>query len=297
MTIFSYEEMITRNAGFVTADEQKALHAGRVFVCGVGGMGGAALQSLARAGLGHVSIADMDVFETSNLNRQVFATLDTIGTEKTRATHDALRRINPGIGVTMYGAEWVERLDEILPSHTIVINGMDDLAAGVALYRKAREHGATVIDAYTSPLPSVTVVRPNDPRPEERLRWPTVGRDWRTLTRDESDACKAAEAIYVMVHSSSARHIDLGIAAELMAGKRSRPSFAPMVIATGTLMAFEAVKLLLARESGADFRGVFLNPWTMRTEHPRARAVAWALERMAQRFLARMMQRGNSASV
>jgi molybdopterin-synthase adenylyltransferase len=291
MTGFTYDEMIVRNAGFVTADEQRRLRDGRILVCGVGGMGGAALQSLARAGLGHVTIADMDVFETSNLNRQVFATLDTIGTEKTRATCDALARINPELDVTVLGADWVERLDELLPAHPVVINGMDDLAAGIALYRKAREHGATVIDAYTAPLPSVTVVRPADPRPEERLRWPTLGIDWRALTREQSDACKAAEALYVMVHSSSAKHIDLTVAAELMAGKRSRPSFAPMVIATGTLMAFEAVKLLLGRGSGVDHRGVFLDPWAMRTEHPRPRAVAWAMERVARRFLSRVMAR------
>jgi hypothetical protein len=64
-----------------------------------------------------------------------------------------------------------------------------------------------------------------------------------------------------------------------------------MVIATGTLMAFEAVKLLLGRDSGADYRGVFFNPWSMRTEHPRPRPVAWALERVARRFLTRVMQR------
>lgn len=291
MSGFTYDDMITRNAGFVTDDEQRRLRDGRVFVCGVGGMGGAALQSLARAGLGHVTIADMDVFEVSNLNRQVFATLDTVGTEKTAATADALRRINPGIDVTIHGADWVEQLDAILPTHGIVINGMDDLAAGIALYRKAREHGATVIDAYTSPLPSVTVVRPGDLRPEERLHWPTIGCDWHEISRDQADACKAAEAIYVMVHSSSAKHIDLGVAAELMAGTRSRPSFAPMVIATGTLMAFEAVKLLLGRPSGVDYRGVFLNPWTMRTEHPRPAPVAWVLERLARQFLSRIMHR------
>jgi hypothetical protein len=42
-------------------------------------------------------------------------------------------------------------------------------------------HGATVIDAYTSPLPSVTVVRPADPRPEVRLGFPTVGAEWKSL--------------------------------------------------------------------------------------------------------------------
>jgi molybdopterin/thiamine biosynthesis adenylyltransferase len=224
------------------------------------------------------------------MNRQVFATLDTVGMPKVWATGEALCRINPEVELTAYGAEWVDRLDEILPSHPVVVNGMDDLAAGIRLYRKAREHGATVIDAYTAPLPSVTVVAPSAPRPEERLGFPTVGIDPRTLTREQIDACKVAEALYVMVHSSSAEHIDLGVAAELMAGKRSRPSFAPMVIATGTLMAFEAVKLLLGRPSGVDHRGVFFDPWTMRVERPRSAPAAWAMKRAARRVLARLLR-------
>jgi hypothetical protein len=127
------------------------------------------------------------------------------------------------------------------------------------------------------------------PRPEERLGFPTVGTDWRKLIPAQIDACKIAEAIYVMVHSSSAHHIDVALAADLVAGRTTRPSFAPMVIETGTLMAFEAVKLLLGRESGVDHRGVFLNPWTMEVERPRAAPVAWVRERIARRFLARMM--------
>ena len=286
---FSYDEMVTRNAGFLTAGEQATLRDGRVFVCGVGGMGGAAIQSLVRAGVGHFCLADMDLFETSNLNRQLFATLDTVGQPKIDATCAAIARINPDAGLTTFGPEWVDQLDEILPVHPVVVNGMDDLAAGIALYRKAREHGATVIDAYTAPLPSVTVVRPADPRPEERLGWPTVGTHWRALTLAQLDACKVAEAVYVMVNSSSADHIDLDVAAGLVAGTHRRPSFAPMVIETGTLMAFEAVKLLLGRGSGVDHRGVFLNPWTMAVERPRTAPVAWVRERIARRFLARML--------
>lgn len=286
---FTYEEMVTRNAGFVTKDEQQRLRDARVFVCGVGGMGGAALQSLVRAGVGHFTIADMDVFEVSNLNRQVFATLDTVGTGKVEATVAALKGINRDISVAAYGTEWLDHLDEILPEHPVVVNGMDDLAAGIALYRKAREHGATVIDAYTSPLPSVTVVAPGAPRPEERLKFGTAGKDPRALTTEQVDAAKLAEAIYVMVNSSSAKHIDLGIAAELMAGKRSRPSFAPMVIQTGTMMAFEAVKLILGRDT-VDHRGVFLNPWTMRVERPRPALMAAIMERAARRFIASMLK-------
>ncbi len=287
---FSYAELTTRNAGFLTPAEQATLRDGAVFVCGVGGMGGAALQSLVRAGVGRFALADVDVFEVSNLNRQLFATLDTVGHQKLDATCAAISRINPEIRLTTFGPEWVERLDDILPAHRVVINGMDDAAAGIALYRMARRHGATVIDAYTAPLPSVTVVRPGDPRPEERLDCDTMRTDWRDLTRAQIDACKMAEALYVMIHSSSAKHIDLGIAAELMAGKRSRPSFAPMVIETGTMMAFEAVKLLLGRDSGVDHRGIFLNPWTLEVERPRSAPAAWVREQLARRFLARMLR-------
>jgi hypothetical protein len=285
---FSYDEMVTRNVGFLTPAQQDTLRAGRVFVCGVGGMGGAALQSLVRAGVGHFALADVDVFETSNLNRQVFATLDSIGRSKIAATCDAIARINPDAELTTFGAEWVELLDVILPEYPVVINGMDDIAAGIALYRKAREHGATVIDAYTAPLPSVTVVRPKDERPEQRLRFGTTRREWRMLNGAQLDACRIAEAVYVMTNSSSAAHIDLRIATELLAGTRSRPSFAPMVIETGTLMAFEAVKLLLGLDSGVDHRGVFFNPWTLKVERPRSGPRAWVRRRLARRFLARL---------
>jgi molybdopterin/thiamine biosynthesis adenylyltransferase len=285
---FSYDELVTRNAGFLSPAEQATLRSGRVFVCGVGGMGGAALQSLVRAGVGRFALADMDTFEVSNLNRQLFATLDTVGQPKVAATAAAIARINPDIELATFGAEWVERLDEILPVYQTIINGMDDLAAGIALYRKAREHGATVIDAYTAPLPSVTVVRPTDPRPEERLGYPTLDTDWRAITPAQAAACKAAEALYVAVHSSSASYIDHSVAAAMFAGTRARPSFAPMVIETGTLMAFEAVKLLLGRPSGVDHRGVFLDPWTMRVERPKSAPVAWLRARVARRLLARL---------
>jgi len=131
-------------------------------------------------------------------------------------------------------------------------------------------------------------VRPADPRPETRLGFPTVGTDWRALTAEQLDACKAAEAVYVLVHSSSARHIDLDVAADMLAGRRPRPSFAPMVIATGTLMAFEAIKLLLGRPSGVDYRGVFLDPWAMRLERPRSAPVAWVMGKVARRMLRRL---------
>ena len=285
---FSYAGMTERNIGFVSEVEQSAIARASVFICGVGGMGGAAAQSLARAGVGQLTIADIDRFELSNLNRQVFATIDTLGETKADAARAAIASINPFASVTIHGAEWVEDLDEILRSCRIVINGMDDIAAGITLYRKARAHGATVIDAYTSPLPSVTVVGPGAPRPEVRLRFPSVGRVPASLTRAELGACREAEILYVMANSSSADHIDLEVAGELLAGKRARPSFAPMVITTGNLMAFEAMNLILGRKSSVDHRGVFLNPWTFNVERPRGAVSQWVRTRVARRVIQKL---------
>ncbi len=284
-----YDTMVGRNLGFISADEQQRLRNGRVFICGVGGMGGAAAMALARAGVGHFIIADFDRFEISNLNRQTFAFAETIGESKADVTRDRLAAINPSVQVTTYGREWPAHLDTILAECSVVINGMDDIPAGIALYRKARELGATVVDAYTAPLPSVTVVRPADPRPEERLGYPTLGVPIESITTAMRDECLRREIEHVMIHSSSADHIDLAVAAEVIAGKRSRMSFAPMVIATGCLMSFEAVALLIGRRTATDHRGWFLNPWTARAEHPRSAPVAWVRRQAVRKFMARLI--------
>ena len=286
---FTYAEMTKRNAGFVTADEQARLRDARVFIAGVGGMGGAAFMALVRAGIGHFTIADLDVFEVSNLNRQLFANLATVGASKAASAAEAARHINPEIEITVMGAEWVERLDDIAPAHDILVNGMDDSAAGVELYRRAAYHGRTVIDAYASPLPSVTVVRPDDPRPETRLGYPTIGVPWREVTAEMRVQCLMREIEYVLVHSSSHLHVDLEIAAEVAAGKRSRFSFSTMVTMAGTLMAEETVRRVLGRKGGADYRGYFFNPHQVRVERPLPAPIAAAKRLVVRRFMQKMM--------
>jgi len=287
--VFSYAEFTTRNIGFVTPAEQERLHAAGILVVGVGGMGGAAVQSLARTGIGRFSIADIDEFEVSNFNRQVFADLDSVGRGKAEATAARLRRFYPDVALEVYGSDWPQHLDDLLHRYPVVVNGMDDIAAGIDLYRRARASGATVIDAYASPLPSVFVVRPEDPRPEERLGYPSVGRPPASLDVEQKSACFAREIEHVLVHSSSIRYIDMDVAAELVTGKRKRMSFAPMVITTGNLMAFEAVKLLLGRKPTADCRGYFFNPWSMTIERPKPWLLAAPRRLVARRFLSRMM--------
>jgi len=286
---FDYYSFTGRNIGFIDEHEQELLRQARVFVCGVGGMGGAAFMALARAGVGKFVIADIDRFEVSNLNRQVFAFADEVGREKAEVAAEAARRINPTIEIEVLGESWTDELPGIARRCPVIVNGMDDIAAGVHLYRTAREAQATVIDAYMSPLPSVTVVRPDDPRPEQRLGFPTLAKDWRDITEQDRRAAMQAEIEHVMLHSSSRNYVDLAIAGEVAAGRRSRMSFAPMVISTGMLMAYEAVALLLGKPIGTDNRGWFLNPYKPAVERPRPAIIAAVLRPLVRRFLDRMM--------
>ncbi len=286
---FAYATFTTRNIGFVSAQEQERLRDARIFVCGVGGMGGAAFMALVRAGVGHFVIADIDCFETSNLNRQVFATAATLGLGKAQAAAEAARQINPQVEIEVLGAEWIDRLPSIAARCAVLVNGMDDIAAGVQLYREAKRAGATVIDAYMSPLPSVIVVRPNDPRPEERLGFPTLGKDWRAIDEADRRAAMLCEVEHVMLHSRSRHHVDLAIAAEVAAGRRSRMSFAPMVITTGMMMAYEAIALALGKATGTDCRGWFFNPHRPAVERPWPAPIAALLRPLVRRALRQMM--------
>src|SRR5712691_8152864 len=121
---FSYSDFIQRNLGFVSGEEQARLRDSRVLVCGVGGMGGACLQALVRAGVGGFAIADFDRFEVSNMNRQVFANLDTVGVGKVEATVAQIKKVNPQLVLEAHGREWVGKLDELLGRYKLVVNGM-----------------------------------------------------------------------------------------------------------------------------------------------------------------------------
>src|SRR2546429_206052 len=105
MTAFTYAEAVGRTLGFVTAAEQERLRTTPIFCCGTGGMGAAALQTLVRAGCARLTIADIDRFEISNLNRQVFSGMQVMGEPKAEVTAQALRAIHPGIDLRVLGRE------------------------------------------------------------------------------------------------------------------------------------------------------------------------------------------------
>ncbi|MET3900194.1 molybdopterin/thiamine biosynthesis adenylyltransferase [Devosia sp. UYZn731] len=286
---FSYAEFTNRNLGFVDAVGQDKLRNATVFVCGTGGMGGAAVLALARAGVGKLILADIDTFEIGNMNRQVFAFMTTVGRHKAEATAEIVRTINPDIETVVYKDDWPEHVAGSVAAGAVTINGTDDLAASLLLYRTARAAGKTVIDAYASSLPSVYVTRPRDPMPEERLGYPTIDTAWNALTTDQRSAAFMAEIEHVMVHSSARKYIDMELAGEMAAGKRKRMSFAPMVITTGMLMAYETIAIILGQTTKTDCRGWFFNPYEGKVERPLPGLLSAIITPIARRQIAKLV--------
>jgi molybdopterin-synthase adenylyltransferase len=285
---FSYEEFITRNIGFVSQKEQQILRKMRVFVPGVGGMGGVAVACLARAGVENFIISDIDQFEISNMNRQIFSSIDVIGKDKAEVTQKILENINPEIKIEIRDGNWVNELDEILKKTDIVINGCDDIKATIKMMRKCKEFGLPAIDAFASPLPNVYVVRPTDKRPEEAFGFPTVNISVEKITKEIEMQCMQKEVEHIAVHSSSLNYVDLNIAKEIMNGTRKRISFSPMVWTTGCMMAYEAIRLILNKTGGPDVAGMFFNPWTCKVEKPKGRLIAAIRRYYVKKFMSKL---------
>ncbi len=84
-----------RNEYIIGSDTQKKIFNTKVVVVGVGGVGSHSAESLARLGIGEIILIDSDVFETSNLNRQLPATHNTIGEAKVEVMKNRILEINP----------------------------------------------------------------------------------------------------------------------------------------------------------------------------------------------------------
>ncbi|SHF50974.1 molybdopterin-synthase adenylyltransferase MoeB [Vibrio gazogenes] len=108
---------------------QEALKEGRVLIIGAGGLGCAASQYLASAGVGNITLVDDDVVELSNLQRQILHTDQDIGRLKVDSAADSLRQLNPYLRVKTIA----QRLDEsallaLMAHHDAVLDASDNIA-------------------------------------------------------------------------------------------------------------------------------------------------------------------------
>lgn len=129
MKFFNYDEAFSRNIGWVTENEQQQLRKSRVAIGGLGGVGGVHLLTLARLGIGRFSIADFDVFDQVNFNRQVGATVSTLQQPKLDILAGMALDINPEIDLRTFptGVQ-PDTLDEFLKEVDVYVDGLDFFA-------------------------------------------------------------------------------------------------------------------------------------------------------------------------
>lgn len=113
---------------------QRRLLDARVLVVGAGGLGSPAALYLAAAGVGHLTLADDDTVERSNLQRQVLHTDGDVGRDKVASAVDGLLSLNPSINVDGVTTRvQATNAGSLLAGHDVVLDGTDDHAARAAL--------------------------------------------------------------------------------------------------------------------------------------------------------------------
>lgn len=139
-----------RTAILLGAAGLERLRGARILLAGLGGVGGAAAEALARAGVGHLTLLDHDIVAPSNLNRQIIALHSTLGRGKTQVMAERLRDINPVIDLDLR-ARFLRPEDapQLLAEqgYDYVIDCIDSIACKAALVLAAQQAGRAVISS------------------------------------------------------------------------------------------------------------------------------------------------------
>ena len=143
------EDMFSRTRMLLGDAAMDRLKAARVAVFGIGGVGGHAMEALARSGVGALDLVDSDRVALSNLNRQIIATRDTLGMLKVEAAKARVLSINPDCAVETWPVfflpETADRFD--FTQYDYVIDAIDTVAGKLRLIEAAKAAGVPVISS------------------------------------------------------------------------------------------------------------------------------------------------------
>ena len=197
---------VDRTALLYSEEKTAAFREKKIVLVGLGGVGLYALENLARAGIKRFVLIDGDVFEPSNLNRQLYATIDTLGQKKAEAAKARIARINPAIEAEVV-PEFLSKdnIDDIVPKDAdFIIDAIDDIPAKAEIILFALKNGIPVIS-------SMGTARRTDP---SKMTITTLGkttacplaRKLRKLLREEP----ASKAVPVVMSKETPCEVEMG---------------------------------------------------------------------------------------
>jgi len=122
------EPRYARNIPALTEAECLTLREKRVLIVGCGGLGGHLIDLLARIGVGHLRMVDGDVFEPSNLNRQLLSSVPMLGVNKAKAAASHVARVNPDVTVEAVEAYLTDaNVSALLADCDVVLDALDNI--------------------------------------------------------------------------------------------------------------------------------------------------------------------------
>lgn len=140
-------ERFARTKMLIGEDALEKIISSHVVIFGLGGVGGGALEGLARAGVGKLTLVDFDTVSESNINRQIIADITTVGMLKTDAARKRIKCINPDCEVVthdlFYNEENAAQID--FSDVDYIVDAIDSVRSKVALILRAERENIPII--------------------------------------------------------------------------------------------------------------------------------------------------------
>ena len=181
-----YWEIATRQMTIVDKNQQNLFKNAKIAVIGCGGIGGAAIEILARMGVGQLNIIDEDEFDVSNLNRQLMSSIDTIGKSKAITSKERVQLINPHTIVNAFDEKLTENnLEKILKDCDVIIDALDNIYTRIIVSRYAKENNIPFIHgAIHGTLGQLSVFTKDTKSYEELFLLPSANKELNKETKE-----------------------------------------------------------------------------------------------------------------
>ena len=154
-----------RNLGTLGKEGQKKLACTHVAIAGAGGLGGTVFEIMVRAGVGKITIIDFDVFEPTNLNRQLLATEKTLGQNKAVAAAERASEVNSEVEAVARQERLTDaNAEKLLAGTDLILDCLGNIRDRFALERAARKLEIPMVHAAVAGMRGqIMVVRPEGP--------------------------------------------------------------------------------------------------------------------------------------
>jgi len=153
-----------KNYAAISVTEQSQLANRHVLIVGSGGLGGYLLEYLGRLGVGNITIVDGDVFDETNLNRQLLSSQMNLGKPKVLAAKHRMLAINPLVHLeTVQENLTEENAASLVKNHDIVLDALDNIPDRLLLQRTCKEVGLPLVHgALAGWYGQVCVIQPGE---------------------------------------------------------------------------------------------------------------------------------------